>query len=168
MPAPRASLADIAGVWRSATSARDDDAIVGMSLSLYVEDPGSRVVRASDVRRTLTRLRAEPARGLAVVCDIVDPDGCACIDGFALLCSFWSNELGGEVCTVDELYVGAAHRSRGLGSGLIRLLVQGRVPRFRDAVALELEVTPTNRRAHALYERLGFRSRKNTTLRLRR
>jgi hypothetical protein len=32
-------------------------------------------------------------------------------------------------------------------------------------VALELEITPTNAKARALYERLGFAVKRNTTMR---
>ena len=78
------------------------------------------------------------------------------------------NELGGEVCTVDELYVAQHARGAGIGSGLIKGLVDGSLPWFKKAVALELEVTPSNTRARALYERMGFRLRKNASLRLLR
>lgn len=148
--------------WRNAT--RDDRrAIIAMSQALFVEDPGHKEMTARHVGRTLTVLENEPARGIAVVAEV---DGA--IVGYALLCSFWSNELHGEVCTVDELFVVPVSRSLGLGTALITALQQGAVPRFRDAVALELEVTPVNRRARALYERLGFAGRKNATMRLLR
>jgi hypothetical protein len=32
--------------------------------------------------------------------------------GYALLISFWSNELGGEVCNIDELFVAPVYRRR--------------------------------------------------------
>jgi GNAT superfamily N-acetyltransferase len=65
------------------------------------------------VRRTLAKLRKEPNRGRAVVCDM---DGRAV--GYALLISFWSNELGGEVCTIDEVFVAPEYRGRGLDTTL--------------------------------------------------
>ena len=58
------------------------------------------------------------------------------------------------------------HRQRGLGSKLVQGLASSSAPFFRRAVAFELEVSPRNLRARALYERLGFASRKNATLRL--
>ncbi|MDP2342508.1 MAG: GNAT family N-acetyltransferase [Deltaproteobacteria bacterium] len=146
--------------WRRSRLA-DHAAIVSMSQALYVEDPGSKPMGARDIARTLRTFEREPVRGKAVV---VVVDGVVC--GYALLCSFWSNELHGEVCTIDELFIAPAHRSRGLGSKLVQGLAQRSLPVFRRAVAFELEVSPRNLRARALYERLGFVSRKNATLRL--
>ena len=148
--------------WRTASRA-DRRSIITMSQALFIEDPGHKEMTARQIGRTLTVLENEPARGVAVVAVV----GGAVV-GYALLCSFWSNELHGEVCTVDELFVLPTSRSLGLGTSLITALQRGGLPRFRDAVALELEVTPINRRARALYERLGFAGRKNATMRLLR
>jgi ribosomal protein S18 acetylase RimI-like enzyme len=117
-------------------------------------------VPEAHVRATLAAFRAEPARGRAVV---LDAGGEAA--GYALLVSFWSNELGGEVCNVDELYVRPAWRGRGHGAALIRALAAGGGPWPRVPVAIELEVSPENPRARALYEGLGFRPVRNAMLR---
>jgi len=45
--------------------------------------------------------------------------------GYALLISFWSNELGGEVCNIDELSVASEYRGRGLATALIEQLAEG-------------------------------------------
>ena len=148
--------------WRAATAA-DEGAIVACSLALFREDPGTKAMTAARVRRTLGILAREPARGLAVVAVSGQE-----VVGHALLVSFLSNELHGEVCIIDELFVDEACRGAGVGTALITALQAGRIPRFRRAVALELEVTPRNRRARALYERLGFAPRKNATMRLLR
>jgi GNAT superfamily N-acetyltransferase len=147
--------------WRPAR-AEDDDAIVEMSLSLYGPNPPYGAVTEPQIRTTLAMFRAEPVRGRAL---ILEDEGAAV--GYAFLVSFWSNELGGEVCTVDELYVAASLRSRGYATALMRSIVIGPPLWPRRPVALELEVSPLNPRALALYERLGFASRHNATLRLR-
>ncbi len=131
-----------------------------MSLALYEDDPGPRPVEASQIRATLARFREEPLRGRAVV--LVD-DGHAA--GYALLVSFWSNELGGEICTIDEIYVRPAWRCRGCGSRLIASLSSDRALWPAPPVAFELEVSPDNHRALDLYERVGFRLKRNRTLR---
>ena len=138
----------------------DDDAIVAMSLALYAEDPSPAHVSAAQVRATIERFRREPGRGLAAVLDI---DGVRA--GYALLVSYWSNELGGEVCIIDELYVAPAWRSRGYATRLIDAVVRGAAPWQGRPVALELEVSPKNAAASRLYERLGFRAKRNTTMR---
>lgn len=145
--------------WRNATPA-DDDAIVEMCLALNAEDPGEPVAE-TQIRRTLAELRAQPVRGKAVV---ADDDGH--VVGYALLIAFWSNEYGGEICIIDELYVRPTHRGAGLGTALFHRVEHDRSLWHGTPVALELEVTPKNARARAFYERLGFRSR-NQTLRRR-
>jgi ribosomal protein S18 acetylase RimI-like enzyme len=87
------------------------------------------------------------------------------VTGYALLVSYWSNELGGEVCHIDELYVAAPARGRGHSSELVRSLAGDGGPWGRVPVALQLEVTPSNARARSLYERLGFAPMRNTNLR---
>lgn len=145
--------------WRPA-SAEEDELIVEMCLALYAEDPGQQVT-ADQARRTLKVFREEPMRGCAIVA-VVD----SLVVGYALLASFWSNEYGGEICTVDELYVKATHRNHGLATELFRSIGENRELWKDRPVALQLEVTPANARARAFYERLGFRSR-NQTLRRR-
>jgi GNAT superfamily N-acetyltransferase len=147
--------------WRECR-AEDHPLVASMVLALYEEDPAPTPVTLEGALRTLRRLEAEPVRGRAVL----HGDGFG-VDAYALLCSFWSNELGGEVCIVDELFVVPSARRRGIASGLISGLARRELPWFRDAVALELEVTPGNVRARALYERLGFAAYKNAMMRLR-
>jgi len=129
--------------------------------ALYAEDPGAAPMTREKAVRTLERLAAEPSRGVAVVCD---PGGPA-VAGYALLCAFWSNELGGEVCIIDELYIVPEARGRGDATRLVRGLCERTLPWFQTAVAIELEVTPGNARARALYERLGFAAYKNALMR---
>jgi ribosomal protein S18 acetylase RimI-like enzyme len=146
--------------WRLATEA-EDEAVVALFLALNREDAGQERVDAEQARRTLRMLRAQPLRGRAVVLDVAGR-----IDGYALLIAFWSNEIGGEICCVDELYVAPRARGRGHASALLQALARERGPWPSGAVALILEVTPDNTRAIDFYERLGFRG-KNRTLRLR-
>lgn len=144
-------------MWRPANP-NEDDLIVEMCLALNREDPGE-PVGDSQIRRTLAAFRAHPIRGRAVVAEVG-----AGIAGYALLVSFWSNEYGGEICAVDELYVRPPHRSRGIATSLFDAVMDDRTLWPERPVALELEVAPNNARARALYERLGFRAR-NQTLR---
>jgi GNAT superfamily N-acetyltransferase len=136
-------------MWREAR-ASDDGAIVEMCLELNREDPGAVAVPPEQIRRTLAVLRDEPWRGRAVILEL---EGSAI--GYAFLIAFWSNELGGEVCEVDELFVASDHRRRGYGRSLFAAIEDGTVwP--RPAVAIALGTTPSNAEARRLYERLGF------------
>ena len=148
-------------MWRTATAVDDRD-IIEMCRELNQEDPGPRPVPEEHTQRTLTLLRSEPARGRAAVLDI---DGQ--VEGYAFLISFWSNEMGGEVCNIDELYVRPGRRNQGFGSTLVENLVAGSPMWPRRPIAIELEVTPQNTRARALYSKLGFQPAKNALMRLR-
>src|SRR5262245_59670933 len=117
-------------MWREATL-EDDDAIVAMSEALYEEDPPSDPVSPAEKRVTLATLRKEPVRGSPLVREIGGRPA-----GYAILISFWSNELCGEICTIDELYTVPSERSRARTTALIDELAS------TDAVALELEVSP--------------------------
>jgi len=136
-------------MWRIAQPA-DDDSVVEMSLRLFSEDPGPLPVAANNMRATLALLRRDPSRGRAVVLEIEGQ-----VSGYALLIRFWSNELGGEICEVDELFVTPEHRNRGYGSSLFTAVAQGDLWPAPMA-AIVLGVTPDNAAARRLYERLGF------------
>jgi len=125
-----------------------------MCLALYAEDPGPEPVPVENMGRTLGALRATPARGRAVVLEI---DSRAC--GYALLIAYWSNELGGDIDIIDEIFVERPFRGRGHATSLIEALSAKTAPFASKVVALALEVTPDNLRARRLYERLGFKGR---------
>lgn len=136
--------------WRFAEPS-DDQHIVEMCLALNAEEPGDTPVPPESVYKTLQVLREEPARGKSVVAEI---DGR--VVGYALLISFWSNELGGEVCVVDELYVIPTFRRRGLAKQLLESLRDRCELWQATAVAIGLEVSPTNTAARRLFMRGGF------------
>ena len=140
-------------MWRLANP-QDDPAIVQMCLSLNQEDPGPEPVPAENMRRTLLTLRERPQCGQALVLDVHGRPS-----GYALIIPFWSNELGGEVCVIDELYVQPEHRRQGHATRLIEDLAARALPCASRAIALALEITPGNVHARRLYERLGFRGR---------
>jgi ribosomal protein S18 acetylase RimI-like enzyme len=138
-------------MWRIAQAA-DDDYLVEMCLRLYSEDPGPLPVSHRNMRATLAALRREPGRGRAVVLEIEGR-----VSGYALLIGFWSNELGGDICEVDELFVVAEHRNQGYGSSLFTAIAKGDLWPAPIA-AIVLGVTPDNAAARRLYERLGFKA----------
>ena len=138
-------------MWRMAKP-EDDDAVVEMCMRLYDEDPGHLTVRPENIRATLQALRREPCRGRAVVLEIEHR-----LLGYVLLIVFWSNELGGHICEVDELFVVLGHWSQGHGKSLFDGISQGQL--WPTPIAgIALGVTSDNVRARRLYERLGFRA----------
>jgi GNAT superfamily N-acetyltransferase len=150
----------LAGTWRLARP-DEDAAVVEMSLALYGEAAAELGITAQQVYATLERLRSEPLRGRALVLD-----SRGTLAGLCLLASFWSNELGGEVCVIDELYLQEEWRGHGHGSALLEGLKTDRSLWPLQPVAFELEVSPRNPDARRLYERLGFSDKPNATMRL--
>ncbi|QNI30481.1 GNAT family N-acetyltransferase [Alloacidobacterium dinghuense] len=135
--------------WRLAQAA-DDDSIADMCRHLYLEDPGPSPIPQENIHTTLVTLRRSPYRGRAVVLDVQGK-----VSGYALLIAFWSNEFGGDICEVDELFVIPQHRNQGHGSALFAGIVQGELwPGAITAVALG--TTRDNAAARRLYARLGF------------
>src|SRR5579863_3324606 len=135
--------------WRLAEAAHDDS-IAEMCRCLYIEDPGQEVVPPDNIHTTLAVLRRSPDRGRAVILHV---NGEIC--GYALLIAYWSNELGGDICQVDELYVVPQHRNHGHGSVLFADVERGGLwPGPITAIALG--TTRGNFAARRLYVRLGF------------
>jgi len=138
-------------MWRLAKP-EEDDSLAEMCTRLYDEDPGALPVHPENMRATLQALRREPCRGRAVVLEVERR-----LSGYALLIAFWSNELGGHICEVDELFIVPVSRSQGHGKLLFDGISQGHL--WPTPIAgIALGVTPDNVRARRLYERLGFRA----------
>ena len=73
--------------------------------------------------------------------------------GYGLTARTFSQEAGGQVLWIEELYIREAFRSRGLGREFFSYLEEnnkGVLSRLR------LEVEADNTRAISLYERLGY------------
>ncbi len=124
-----------------------------MMKSLYIEDPGTETFTDKKAKKTLEVLHKEPERGSIVVFEKE-----ALVIGYAILIYFWSNEFGGNILTIDEVYVKKKYRSQGVASGFIEYIKKSK---FKNAVMIQLEVTPDNYRAMQLYERLGFQKYRN-------
>ena len=77
--------------------------------------------------------------------------------GYIAVCYSYSIEFGGRDAFIDEFYVEAAERGKGIGSKMLAEV--SALLRERDIVALHLEVDGANERAKSAYERAGFSSR---------
>ena len=73
--------------------------------------------------------------------------------GYVLLSFTYSNEVGGMVVWIEELYVKEAYRNKGLGKQALSWIIKEykeTTKRFR------LEVTEENKGAKKLYQSFGF------------
>lgn len=127
-----------------------------MMAALYAEDAPSSAVDAARFPVTIQTLLAEPSRGRII---LLSED--STLRGYAILIPYWSNEYGGTILYVDELFVVPSARSRGIGRKFFEFIFRERP---FDAVAAAVEVSPANVRALRLYESIGFRVRRNSCL----
>lgn len=131
-----------------------------MCVALNRDDPGLAPVPEAHTRATLLALRTDPVRGRAVILELEGKTA-----GYAFLISYWSNELGGEICSIDEIYLKKEFRGRGHGRAFILNLMSSDSIWPGKPVSFELEVSPNNTKARTLYEDLGFRPIRNSRLR---
>ncbi len=117
--------------------------------ALYKDDPDGKVVTDEQIVRTFERLAMHPDYGIILVFEFNKQ-----IIGYTLLINFWSNEYGGILLTIDELFIIPGLRNQGMGTAFIRYLIASH---YHNFVALKLEVLPYNSRALKLYESLGFK-----------
>ena len=121
-------------------------------LSLYSKDPNYLEMTPDKIQNTFQEFTLRPEKGRIIVFEIDNT-----IVGYAILVFFWSNEFGGDVIEVDELFVQSNYRNRGIGKTFLHWLEET----WQGAVAFALQTTPTNDRAIAFYKRMGFSVSKN-------
>ena len=72
--------------------------------------------------------------------------------GFALISKSFSQEVGGKVVWLEEIYLRENSRGKGLGKEFFSFFKK----KYASAWRLRLEVEPDNVKAQKLYESLGF------------
>ncbi len=120
-----------------------------MVVQLYIDDPSSTVMTLERATSQATRMLDAPAQ----VAPFLLRRG-EMILGYVILVPFFSNEYGGVVGVVDELFVRGELRGKGLGGEMLELAKA--IAAARGWVRLTLETNAANARARALYERKGF------------
>jgi GNAT superfamily N-acetyltransferase len=127
---------------------RDLPGYVAMVQAFYRETRPDREFSAEQALATVRELGKRKDRGSILLFEREEE----CV-GYAILVTSWSNEHGGAVLAIDELFVAPAHRGKGIASDFISLL--GRVAP-EECVRISLEVHRRNRGALALSKKLGF------------
>ena len=77
--------------------------------------------------------------------------------GYVVVCFSYSIELGGREALIDEFYIEAPARGKGIGAEILGRLKDHM--RAHNVVAIQLEVDPRNERAKSLYVQSGFSCR---------
>jgi len=146
--------------FRAATPA-DWENLTPFMLGLYKEDPSPNTITLETIARTLQESIQHPEKLQLIAFELADPNRPLQLIGYSLLVFYWSNELGGNVIFIDELFIATAFRGQGIATQFFTWLEQTFSPHTQG---FALETTPTNVRARALYEKLGFRPYKNQLL----
>ena len=73
--------------------------------------------------------------------------------GYALTARSFSQEAGGFVVWIEEIYIREPYRSKGLGREFFNYIEK---EKDRDTVRIRLEVEEKNERAQSLYRQLGY------------
>lgn len=123
--------------------------VTGLIKDFYKEIPGIRGITDEKIKKTFSAFAKDPGKGQIVV---IEKD--KTIAGYAVLANFWSNEWGGNVLFLDEIYLKPDFRGQGIGRGFINYLIK---KKYNRATAIQLEVAPTNKQAKALYKSIGFK-----------
>ena len=72
--------------------------------------------------------------------------------GYALLALTYSNEAGGTVVWIEEIYVKPQYRGKGIGGAFFEYIDN----EYKGVARTRLEICPDNIKAAALYKRNGF------------
>ncbi len=129
----------------------DKELFFGLCKEFYEAEATLRAYDQGITERTFARVldRHENSWGLLMF-DKEDGE----VVGYGLLTSYWSNEDGGNVIVLDELYIKPNNRNKGYA----KIFMQWIEDTYKDdAVSITLEVLTTNIRACELYNKIGYR-----------
>jgi GNAT superfamily N-acetyltransferase len=122
-------------------------------LQLLVDDfyqaeavPG--LSKRPDVGLSFANFDESPDQGQIVVFE-----SNATIIGYAILIFYWSNEYGGNVIVIDEMFVSESYREQGIPSHFLSWIEQSF---SHKSAGMSMQVSHVNEKAAKLYGELGF------------
>ncbi|SFF01583.1 Acetyltransferase (GNAT) family protein [Chitinophaga sp. CF118] len=135
----------------------DAEELTIMSMELYNEVISRKDLKENRVVATI-RFYEENANMGEVL--MIEYNGV--LAGYSMIFRFWSNEYGGLLVGIDELFIRKQFRHNGIASAFVNALIndEKRKPNF---VGIELESHPDNKDANRLYMSLGFPKNENTS-----
>ena len=125
----------------------DKDVYVSMVKTFYSSEAVLHEIPDSFIESTFSELmdRDTYAEGF------IFEDGAKAV-GYGLISKTFSQEAGGMVVWVEEVYIGKAYRSKGIGTAFFSFLEEN-----YPAARYRLETEPDNDSAARLYGRLGYK-----------
>lgn len=112
----------------------------------YNSDAVLREIPEENITKTFNELMQSDTY---VQCYIFEKDGNRA--GYALLAKMFSQEAGGEVLWIDEIYILPEFRSQGIGTQFFKFIKSN-----FDVARLRLEFCPSNKKAIEVYKHQGF------------
>ena len=132
----------------SQAASTDLESLLVLMRHMQHDDPWSELFHESTVRANLAELLTNPVYGVVYIArEQSSPIA------YLVICFDYSLEYRGKGAWIDELFVEAAHRGKGIGTQLLDLAET--VSREHNAKFIHLEVTHGNP-AIELYRRRGF------------
>lgn len=129
-------------------TSRDRNTVYEMFVEFYNSPAVLHNVDCANFSNTLDEAeRNSPYVALYVIEHLGQPAG------YGQLSLTYSNEAGGKVVLVEEIFIRQQYRGCGLGSEFFRHIFN----EYKDAKRFRLETEPSNQRAAALYLKLGFK-----------
>ncbi len=128
---------------------RDSTVLEQMAIDFYEEDTTMEKMSVEKVKMTIDSLTNNPDRW-----DILMIEADGEVVWYSILINFWSNEFGGNVLSIDEIYIIPSFRRNSIGTNFIQYIIDSK---FNNWVCINLLVSPHNESATKLYERIWFR-----------
>lgn len=127
-----------------------------MVMALYGEDNYGQPMSLDNISSTVDELTKRPELGGIYIFTVDD-----IICGYSIVVNFWSNEYGGKLLIIDEMFVKSEFRCKQIGAGFFDFLdtVYGGTVK-----GMFLEVAEKNERAIKFYLKSGFAPAKNRHL----
>lgn len=126
-----------------------------MVFHFYEEYDVNYIITTENINKTIQHLISHPDHG-SFRCMYLNE----VLVGYTILINYWSNEYGGIIVFIDELYIKPSFRNQGFGSLFLKTLES----KFPNINTFALEVSPANKHAIHLYLKNGFVQNKNNTL----
>ena len=114
----------------------------------YDEDPGYCKINDKKIETTVHEFMKNPEKGRIVVFEFNSK-----IIGYAIIINYWSNEYGGNIIVLDELYVVPAQRRKGCATHFLNFLSSRE---GKSSRGIQLEVGKKNKTALKAYKKNGF------------
>jgi len=129
-------------------NSHDREIFTTMVQEFYQSEAVLHEIPASRIHRTFQEVVSSSPYAKAYILEDAER-----IAGYALISLTYSNEVGGMVVWIEELYLRQQWQGRGLGSEFLDFIRH----EFPAAKRFRLEVTETNKRAQELYLHKGYK-----------